>query len=138
VYRARAAAEAAVDSLVEQRLGSAPAPATQADAAQQLASLVGEIATTCTLAEIAAQTTPVTAPDPESALQHAELSRRFVEALAKLPARERSVVHAVYFEAQTIEQAGRAMGLSKSWASRLHARAIALLREQLEALGGDW
>ncbi len=138
VYRARAAAEAAVDSLVEQRLGNAPAPASQADAAQQLASIVGEIATTCTLAEIAAQTAPVTAPDPESALQHTELSTRFVEAIAKLPERERRVVQSVYFEAQTIEQAGRAMGLSKSWASRLHARAIALLRAELEALGGDW
>lgn len=138
VYRARAAAEAAVDSLIEQRLGEGASASAQADAAQQFASVVGEIATTCTLAEIAAQTAPVTAPDPESALQRVELARRFDEALAKLPERERNILRAVYFDAQTIEQAGRATGLSKSWASRLHARAVALLREQLEAMGDDW
>ena len=32
-------------------------------------------------------------------------------------------------------EAGKALGLSKSWASRLHARAIMLLKTALERTG---
>jgi RNA polymerase sigma factor for flagellar operon FliA len=36
-----------------------------------------------------------------------------------------------YFEEKTLEEAGGALGLSKSWACRLHARAVDLLREAM-------
>jgi RNA polymerase sigma factor for flagellar operon FliA len=36
-----------------------------------------------------------------------------------------------YFADKNLEEAGAAMGLSKSWACRLHARAVELLRQQL-------
>ena len=36
-----------------------------------------------------------------------------------------------YFEERTLEDAGGALGLSKSWACRLHARAVDLLRAAL-------
>jgi RNA polymerase sigma factor for flagellar operon FliA len=37
-----------------------------------------------------------------------------------------------YFADKTLEEAGAALGLSKSWASRLHARAVGLLREAFQ------
>ena len=37
-----------------------------------------------------------------------------------------------YFEGKTLLEAGSDLGLSKSWASRLHARAIDLLRAALQ------
>jgi RNA polymerase sigma factor for flagellar operon FliA len=40
-----------------------------------------------------------------------------------------------YDEGQTLLDAGRALGLSKSWASRLHARAIDQLRAALDDPG---
>jgi RNA polymerase sigma factor for flagellar operon FliA len=40
-----------------------------------------------------------------------------------------------YFADMKLEDAGKKLGLSKSWASRLHARAVNRLREVLE--GGD-
>jgi len=38
-----------------------------------------------------------------------------------------------YFEDMNLEVAGAKMGLSKSWVSRLHARAVDRLRKVLEA-----
>lgn len=54
--------------------------------------------------------------------------RRAVEALDES---ERTLLLGHYFEDKTLEEAGKAMGLSKSWASRLHARAIQTLTERL-------
>ena len=36
-----------------------------------------------------------------------------------------------YFADMKLEEAGAKLGLSKSWACRLHARAVNLLREAL-------
>jgi RNA polymerase sigma factor for flagellar operon FliA len=36
-----------------------------------------------------------------------------------------------YFEDKTLLDAGRELGLSRSWASRLHARAMTRLRARL-------
>jgi RNA polymerase sigma factor for flagellar operon FliA len=53
-------------------------------------------------------------------------------AVARLPEKERQLMELYYFEERTLEEAGKALGLSKSWACRLHARAVDLLRETLE------
>jgi RNA polymerase sigma factor for flagellar operon FliA len=52
--------------------------------------------------------------------------------MAALPAKERRLLELYYFGDQNLEAAGKKMGLSKSWASRLHARAVGHLREFLE------
>ncbi|MEK6607882.1 MAG: sigma-70 family RNA polymerase sigma factor [Myxococcota bacterium] len=52
-------------------------------------------------------------------------------ALAKLPPREREVLRLHYVEDESLQQIGRRLGLSRSWASRLHARAIRLLRSAI-------
>jgi RNA polymerase sigma factor for flagellar operon FliA len=64
--------------------------------------------------------------------QMAELVRR---AMRRLPDKERHLIEMYYFHDQTLEQVGASMGLSKSWTSRLHARAIALLRETMDDPG---
>jgi len=56
-------------------------------------------------------------------------------ALASLPDKERRILELYYYEDQSLVEAGRTLGLSKSWSSRLHARAIRLLGEELERLG---
>lgn len=63
----------------------------------------------------------------------AEERARVREALDKLPKKERQLMDLYYFGDMSLDAAGAKLGLSKSWASRLHARAIGLLRE---ALGG--
>ncbi len=52
-------------------------------------------------------------------------------ALARLPEKERHFIEQHYFAGQSLKDAGLALGLSRSWACRLHARAIDLLRDAL-------
>jgi len=70
---------------------------------------------------------------PDQQLESAEVKGMVQKGLGALPERERILLEAVYFEGATIEAAGLRMGLSKSWASRLHAKALDRLRKHLEA-----
>ncbi len=53
-------------------------------------------------------------------------------AIEKLPEKERRLLQGYYFQGKTLEEAGAEIGQSKSWASRLHARAIERLKELLD------
>lgn len=61
---------------------------------------------------------------PESTVGHAELMMKIKEEIAKLPEQERTLLTRHYFDGVNLDEAGRDLGLSKSWASRLHARGI--------------
>jgi RNA polymerase sigma factor FliA len=76
------------------------------------------------------------APRPEELLEEAQQRRVVREALASLPEKERKLLELYYFEDKSLLDAGTELGLSKSWASRLHARAVTLLKEALERSGG--
>ena len=53
--------------------------------------------------------------------------------LSLLPARERRLLELCYYHGQTLSQAAGQMGFRRSWASRLHARALATLRAAMPA-----
>jgi RNA polymerase sigma factor for flagellar operon FliA len=72
-------------------------------------------------------------PGAHELLEQHQLGARVRRALSKLPDKERRLIEAYYFGDQTLEQVGAGMGLSKSWTSRLHARAVGLLRDLLQA-----
>ena len=61
---------------------------------------------------------------PEEAVGRAELLATIRAAIAERPEAERRLLERHYFDDVTLEEAARELGLSKSWASRLHARAI--------------
>lgn len=61
-----------------------------------------------------------------------QLKQRVRRALEKLPEKERKLLEGYYFQNKTLEEAGADIGQSKSWASRLHARAVDLLKQHLE------
>lgn len=63
----------------------------------------------------------------DEAREHHRLRR----AIAELPDRQRSIIEASYFAESTLEDAGAAMGITKSWASRQRARALDMLRLSL-------
>lgn len=69
---------------------------------------------------------------PESNVGHHELMGRVREALASLPEQERTLITRHYFEDVNLDEAGRELGLSKSWASRLHARGVEALARSLK------
>lgn len=65
-------------------------------------------------------------------LELEQLKRRVRAAIEKLPEKERKLLQGYYFQNKTLEEAGAEIGQSKSWASRLHARAVETLKKLLE------
>lgn len=69
---------------------------------------------------------------PEAALLKNESVTRLLQALPSLSPRQRVLVRGFYFEGRSIDMMARELGISKSWASRLHTNALQELREALE------
>jgi RNA polymerase sigma factor for flagellar operon FliA len=69
---------------------------------------------------------------PEEQAAVAELGDRLRRAIRELPERERRFIEQHYFEDKPLQDVGAELGFTKSWASRLHARALDLLRQKLE------
>jgi len=136
-FRARASAQAALDALLEQRArDEAPALAGSTDAtldaAQSLAAVLDEAVIALSLGEIAALVAPETPDSPLETVEARQTRAHLDRALATLPRRERDMIAGIYLRGETIEAAGKRYGLTKSWACRLHARALQRLRVALE------
>ncbi len=65
-------------------------------------------------------------------LELEQMKGRVRAAIEKLPEKERKLLNGYYFQSKTLEEAGAEIGQSKSWASRLHARAVEKLKVLLE------
>jgi RNA polymerase sigma factor for flagellar operon FliA len=70
---------------------------------------------------------------PEAALIKSEGISRLLAALAGLSSRQRAIIQGFYFEGRSIDAVARELGISKSWASRLHTHGLQQLRDALEA-----
>jgi RNA polymerase sigma factor for flagellar operon FliA len=73
---------------------------------------------------------------PEESVAQAELRRIVVDALEELPSDERELVRRHYLEGERFDHVAASLGLSKSWGSRLHTRAVARLTKRLRGLAG--
>jgi RNA polymerase sigma factor for flagellar operon FliA len=71
------------------------------------------------------------APSASEELEREQTSAGVKAAVQRLPEKERQLVELYYFQGLTLEDAGRKLGLSKSWSSRLHARAMHALAHAL-------
>jgi RNA polymerase sigma factor for flagellar operon FliA len=135
-YRAEERATEYLRNLSE-REGAATAPAGQArDAAKTLAEIAEVLSGVATVhitsLEAAAGVTDERLPPPDQQLERLHLQARARRAMEKLPEKERRLLQAHYFEDRKLDVVGAEMGLSKSWASRLHTRAVDRLRKVLE------
>lgn len=72
-----------------------------------------------------------TVPDPSEAYERAELLAAVRELMNELEHAEAEVIRLHYFEGRRLEDVGAALAVSKSWASRLHTRAISRLSERM-------
>lgn len=70
--------------------------------------------------------------DPETTYASAELGSLLRASVDALPPPEDEVIRRHYFEGETLEAVGKSLGLSKSWTSRLHTRAIRRLTARLK------
>lgn len=97
-----------------------------------VAEILGGIATVhITSLEAASRVADNRLPPADEHLDTGRLGARARTAIASLPEKERQLMELYYFADKNLEEAGAVMGLSKSWACRIHARAIELLREAL-------
>jgi RNA polymerase sigma factor for flagellar operon FliA len=74
-------------------------------------------------------------PAPQQHVEKSERNHAILAALKSLPDKERRLLELYYYEDRSLAEAGQVLGLSKSWSSRLHARAITLLKQALERVG---
>ncbi len=128
------------EGLAEDQLGPAPPGETRADAQRSLddhlakmatAMAVGLVAQTA-LGEDGELTNVAPDDDPEEAMQSAELRQLMREQVDSLPDQERELVTRHYFGGERFDHVAEDLGLSKSWASRLHTRAIGRLTKRLQ------
>jgi RNA polymerase sigma factor FliA len=106
------------------------------DPAETLASVAEALSGVATVhitsLEAASRVADESLPAPDANVDTVRLSRRLRQALGTLPAKERQLMELYYFADKNLEEAGTELGLSKSWACRLHARAVDLLRQAMD------
>jgi RNA polymerase sigma factor for flagellar operon FliA len=81
---------------------------------------------------------PEVADGSQSALervQHDELVGLTRSLIQELPEDEREIIEKIYFKHMSIVDVSGTLGISKSWGSRLHAKAIKHLRALMERRG---
>jgi RNA polymerase sigma factor for flagellar operon FliA len=72
-------------------------------------------------------------PIPKT-LMHMEVSNKLRTVVDELPESERRLIQLVYFEGFTLQEAGLRLGISKSWASRLHVKILERLASDMRRL----
>jgi len=137
--RALEGASRVSEGAAEDALGAAPAPGTVADAERALEKHLAAMATAMAVGLVAEaargedgdMTSVDTRMSAEEALGEAELLAHVRAAIAELPKEEAELVRRHYLEGERFDLVAADLGLSKSWASRLHTRAIGRLSKRL-------
>ncbi len=119
---------------------SASPAATPEAADTRLTGYLAGIATAIALGTVGGDAADPMEPDrqdatPEELLGQAQLLARVKEIVAGLPDKERTLVERHYFQGEQLDTAAASLGLSKSWGSRLHARAIEAIASALRSAG---
>jgi RNA polymerase sigma factor for flagellar operon FliA len=133
---ARLKAAESADEVMEP-LGEARAadPASRGRPEQIVADLDGALAklTAGYVLSVVGQNEEEAPPtNPEEELLGRELRGKVRGAVEALAERERVLVLGFYFEGRRFDEVASELGISKSWASRLHAKALEQIRAALE------
>ena len=76
---------------------------------------------------------PDDTPSAGDQLDRSRFAAKLRAALDALPDRERALMTKHYWEGKNLLEAGAELGISKSWASRLHAQAVERLRTMVDS-----
>jgi RNA polymerase sigma factor for flagellar operon FliA len=122
----------AVDALAEQAAesGAEHERASLDQRANEIEEILGRISAAYVLSALG-QGEERQVDTPETQIVDAQSREAVQQGLAGLPEKEHKLLRAVYYEGATIEEAGERIGLSKSWASRLHAKALSRMKRNL-------
>lgn len=107
----------------------------QAKLADVLEGHVAAMALALTSAHNDVDAAPDSADSPEEHAARAELADSVRHAVRELPERERVLVERHYYGDERFDHIASDLGISKAWASRLHASAIRTLAKRLRTLG---
>jgi RNA polymerase sigma factor for flagellar operon FliA len=118
---------------------TSPVSATRAQADQALGDHLAAMAAAITVGLIAPtgvgeggeHVQVSTADSPEEAVARAQLLALVEAGIAGLPEDEAALVRRHYLEGERFDHVAQSLGLSKSWASRLHTRAMQRLAKRL-------
>jgi RNA polymerase sigma-70 factor (ECF subfamily) len=80
---------------------------------------------------LAREPAPPPAPDPETVARGSESGRALLQPLADLPGRQREVLHLVFYQDLTVEEASRVLKVSAGTARTHFERGKARLRQKL-------
>ncbi|MDP9035031.1 MAG: sigma-70 family RNA polymerase sigma factor [Myxococcota bacterium] len=141
IYRELRAMEAGDAMLEAYDEENAAAPATTPETADaRLTAYLAGIATAIAVGTMMAAPRENVDPEgrdvtPEDLVASAELYQHVRAIVTKLPVQERTLIERHYFGGETLDEAAASLGLSKSWGSRLHARAIEAIARDLRKAG---
>jgi RNA polymerase sigma factor for flagellar operon FliA len=138
--KALEAAARVSEGAAEDVLGGAPAPAGAEDAERALDAHLAAMATAMVVGLVSEPATgedgELTSVDgrasPEDSVARAELLGLVATAIDELPREEAELVRRHYLEGERFDHVAAELGLSKSWASRLHTRAMGRLSKRLK------
>lgn len=125
--------EAALQVLEELGSGldqSPEAQRTKEDALKALDDAVHKLTATFMLAAVGRDPNE---PEPSvlDAIVDRDSAGEVRDAVDDLPERERALVRGFYFEGRRFDEVAKELGISKSWASRLHSKALVRLKDAL-------
>ncbi len=120
---------------------SAPGGTTRAQADQALGDHLAAMAAAISVGLIApsavgedGEQVQVSLTDsPEDAVSRAQLLAAVESAIGDLPEEEATLVRRHYLEGERFDHVAQSLGLSKSWASRLHTRAMQRLAKRFRS-----
>ena len=72
-----------------------------------------------------------------SIVANREIVEKLRDLIGKLPNDHARLIRAIYFEGATLQEAANRQGMSKSWASRLHAKILESLGKMLRQIGAS-
>jgi RNA polymerase sigma factor for flagellar operon FliA len=139
-YRAEERSNEYLKSVADRAAATQAAMGAAAAAPPDAAATLGEIgeilggvaAVHITSIEAAATVADDRLPAPDEDVGQRQLHQRVRRAISALPEKERRLMELYYFGDKNLVEVGAELGLSTSWACRLHARAVAALRVALE------
>jgi RNA polymerase sigma factor for flagellar operon FliA len=74
---------------------------------------------------------------PSGLIAGREICEKLSELINSLPAPESQLIRTIYFEGATLQEAANRIGVSKSWASRMHAKVLEQLARSLRKIGAE-
>ncbi len=130
------------ESSVEEASAPTAAGQTRAQAQQALDDYLARVATAVAVGLVAStarsddgSVTAVSSTElPDEQLAQAEINVIMRREVDNLPHEEAELVRRHYFEGERFDHVAQSLGLSKSWASRLHTRAVQRLSQRVREL----